>query len=400
MDPLKEARIILGISGGIAAYKVADLTSKLRKRSAFVRVVMTKAATNFITPLTMEALSGAPVALDLFDRKEDPFEHLNLARWAQILVIAPATANLLAKLRVGMADDFLSTLYLAWNGPTLICPAMNNTMFQNKSVQENVKVLKERGVHFLGPMSGSLACGEQGKGRLAEPDEILEEIENILSKKDLQGMKLLITAGPTHEYMDPVRFLSNPSSGKMGYALARVAIRRGAEVTLISGPTSIPFPRGVRFVRVSSAVEMYNSVMENFRDASIIIKSAAVSDYRFKERYTNKIKKDREELSLELVRNPDILKEVGKKKENQILVGFAAESEDVISYAKKKLKEKNLDLIVANDITSPGAGFRHETNRVVIIGDGIEEKLPIMSKEEVAERLYDIILKIKEKKSL
>ncbi|HIC91758.1 MAG TPA: bifunctional phosphopantothenoylcysteine decarboxylase/phosphopantothenate--cysteine ligase CoaBC [Syntrophaceae bacterium] len=394
--PLKEKNIILGICGGIAAYKSADLISKLTKMGANVHVVMTKSAIKFITPLTLETLSGNRVFTNLFPPpKGDPLVHVDLADKADIIVVAPATANTLGKFAHGIADNLLSTLILATQAPILICPAMNTNMWQNEIVKANVQRLKDMGFYFVEPEWGELACGVEGYGRLAEVETIVEEIKTILSSKDLAGQKVLVTAGSTQEPLDPVRFLSNPSSGKMGYAMAKVARRRGAEVTLITGPTTLTPPRGVRVLGVKTALEMKNTVLDNFEDASIIVKAAAVSDFRPQRFFNKKVKKTPGKMEIGLKRNPDILKELGKKKGNRILVGFAAETHDIIKHAQKKLKEKNVDLMVVNPIGIPGAGFGSDTNMVKILdrkGDIVE--LPLMTKEKVAEEIWDKVVEI------
>lgn len=389
---LKGKKIVLGVTGGIAAYKAAEFLRLLVKQEAHVHVVMTENAQKFITPLTFQTLSGNPVITDpfaLLDQTE--IGHVALANLAELIVILPATANIIGKIANGIADDFLSTMVMASKAPLLIVPSMNVNMWENKALRKNVETLMERGVHFVEPGVGELACHWYGKGRLAELEEVTEKIEEIFSPKDLKGVKILITAGPTQEPLDPVRFLTNRSSGKMGYALAKVARRRGAQVTLIAGPTVLSLPRqDIQLISVMTAEEMRKAVLDHFDGSSVLIKAAAVSDYRPKVSSQRKLKKSEAPISLELERTVDILKEVGKRKGDRILIGFAAETEDLISNATEKLKEKNLDLIVVNDVTKAGAGFGVDTNQVKILFPSGEVKdLPLMSKEEVSERILD-----------
>jgi phosphopantothenoylcysteine decarboxylase/phosphopantothenate--cysteine ligase len=390
---LKNKKIVIGITGGIAAYKAAELTREFVKREAFVRVIMTKNATEFITPLTLQSLSGHAVFTDMFaPLKEFDMAHIALAEYADIIVIAPATANIIGKIASGVADDLLATMVMVTKAPVLICPAMNVNMYDNVIVKENISRLSVRGYLFMEPGYGELACKAEGYGRLPEIPDIVEEVETILSPKDLMGEKVLITAGPTREPLDPVRYITNYSSGKMGYALAIAGRRRGAIVTLISGPSLLPAPRGINFVPVSSAVEMRDAVMENLNTSTVIIKAAAVADYRPSVRSNSKIKKQDGELVIHLERNPDIIAEICKKKGNRILVGFAVETENIFENAKAKLVEKNMDIIVANDVTKEGAGFGYDTNIIKILttDDQIED-LPLMSKMEVADRILDRI---------
>jgi len=388
---LKGKKIVLGITGGIAAYKAAELTREFVKREAFVRVIMTKNATEFITPLTLQTLSGHPIFVDMFvPMREFEMAHISLAEYADIIVIAPATANIIGKIASGLADDLLSTTVMATKSPVLICPAMNTNMYENVNVKENISKLSGRGYLFIEPAYGEMACRAEGYGRLPDITDIIEEVESILTDKDLKGENILVTAGPTREPFDPVRFITNYSSGKMGYALAIVGKRRGANVILISGPSSLPIPRGIGFISVSSAVEMRNAVMENLGAASVIIKTAAVADYRPHVRMDSKIKKQEEDLTVRLERNPDIIAEVGKKKGNRILVGFAVETENLMENARNKLVEKNMDIIVANDVTIQGAGFGYDTNIIKILSaDGNIEDIPLMNKTEVAHRIMD-----------
>jgi len=403
---LKGKKIVLGVTGGIAAYKAAEFVRLLVKREAHVHVVMTENAQKFITPLTFQTLSGNPVVTDpftLLDQTE--IGHVALADLAELIVILPATANIIGKIANGIADDFLSTMVMASKAPVLIVPSMNVNMWESRALQRNVEMLVERGFHFVEPGVGELACYWYGKGRLAELEEVIEKIEEIFSPKDLKGEKFLVTAGPTQEPIDPVRFITNPSSGKMGYALAKVARRRGAEVTLVAGPTILSVPhKDIKVVSVRTAEEMRRAVLDHFDECSVVIKAAAVSDYRPKISSQRKLKKSETPTSLELERTVDILKEVGKRKGDRILIGFAAETENLISNAKEKLKEKNLDLIVVNDVSKAGAGFGVDTNQVKILFPSGEVKdLPLMSKEEVSEIILNEIahlLKQRDKGSL
>jgi len=393
---LKDRKIVLGITGGIAAYKAAELTREFVKREASVRVIMTKNATEFITPLTLQTLSGYPVFIDMFvSIREFDMAHITLAEYADVIVIAPATANVIGKIASGLADDLLSTTVMATKAPVLVCPAMNTNMYDNFIVKENISKLSTRGYHFIEPAYGEMACRAEGYGRLPEISDIIEEVESILTDKDLRGENILVTAGPTREPFDPVRFITNYSSGKMGYALATAGRRRGANVTLISGPTSLSVPRDIKFISVSSAVEMRNAVMENIEKATVIIKAAAVADYRPHVRLDTKIKKREDGLAVRLERNPDIIAEVGKKKGNRILVGFAVETENLMENARTKLVEKNMDFIIANDVTKEGAGFGCDTNIITILSaDGGIEELSLMNKIEAADRILNKVKKI------
>jgi len=394
---LKGRKIVLGVTGGIAAYKAAELVRELVKEEAKVHVVMTRSAQAFITPLTFQTLSGNPVTTELFNLiAESEIGHIALADKADLLAIAPATANIIGKIAAGIADDMLTTIVLATQAPVLMAPAMNVHMWENKICQENIQKLRSHGYHFIDPDAGELACGYEGKGRLAEIPAIVEEIRSLLSPKDFSGDGVLVTAGPTEEPMDPVRFLSNRSSGKMGFALARAARRRGAEVTLISGPTSLAVPPKMKHIPVRSAVQMGEAVMGHLESASVLIMAAAVSDYRPKQRALEKIKKSAPEAVVELELNPDILAEAGRHKKSRILVGFAAETENLLASSREKLKKKNLDLIVANDVTLPGAGFGVDTNIVKMIDrDGKVEELALMAKEDLADRILDRIALLK-----
>ncbi|OGP74257.1 MAG: phosphopantothenoylcysteine decarboxylase [Deltaproteobacteria bacterium RBG_16_49_23] len=399
---LKGKEIVLGVAGGIAAYKAAEFVRLLAKQEARVHVVMTRNGQEFITPLTLQTLSGNPVVTDPFALLEETqIGHIALADLAELIVILPATANIIGKIANGIADDFLSTLVMASKAPVLFIPSMNVNMWENKALQKNIRILAERGYYFVEPGEGELACHWYGKGRLAELSEVLEKMEDILSPKDLKGKRILVTAGPTQESIDPVRFITNHSSGKMGYALAKMARRRGAEVLLVSGPTSLPIPRSdIRLVSVKTAEEMRKAVVTHLKDCSVMIKAAAVSDYRPREISRTKLKKTDPSVSLELERTRDILGEIGKKKGKRILVGFAAETEDLVSNARKKLKEKNLDLIVVNDVTKPGAGFASETNQVKLLYSSGEVKdIPLMSKEEVSRVILDAVVSLLKQKS-
>ena len=394
---LRNRRIVLGVTGGIAAYKAAELVRELVRAEAQVHVVMTQSAQAFITPLTFQTLSGNPVITELFSLiEESEIGHISLADKAEVLAIAPATANIIGKIAGGIADDMLSTIIMATKAPVLLAPAMNVHMWENPICQENIAKLRSRGYHFIDPETGELACGYEGKGRLAEVSAIVEEICALLSPQDFSRETTLITAGPTEEPIDPVRFITNGSSGKMGFALARAARRRGAEVILISGPTTLPNPRQMKYIRVRSAAQMREAVLGNLENASILLMAAAVSDYRPKQTAPGKIKKSELKAILELERNPDILAEAGKRKGKRILVGFAAETENLLQNAQGKLKEKNLDLIVANDISLPGAGFEVDTNIVKMIdGSGKVEELPLMTKEELADRILDRVAQLR-----
>ncbi len=398
---LKRKKIVLGVTAGIAAYKAAEFVRLLVKAEADVHVAMTQNAQKFIAPLTFQTLSGNPVVTDPFALLEDAeIGHIALADLAELVVILPATANIIGKITNGIADDFLSSMVMATKAPVLFVPSMNVNMWENKALQRNIETLLERGYHLLEPGEGELACHWYGKGRLPELTEVIEKMEDLFSPKDLRGQRILITGGPTQEPIDPVRFITNRSSGKMGYALAQMARRRGAEVILISGPVSLPLPRrDIQFVPVGSAEEMEKAVFANLRGASVVIMAAAVSDYRPKVMSERKIKKGDSDTSLALERTDDILGKLGKKKGNRILVGFAAETEDLIANAQKKLKGKNLDLIVANDVTAPGTGFAADTNQVKILyPSGKVKDLPLMSKAEVSQFILDDVLTLLRRK--
>ncbi len=397
MATLKGRKIVLGVTGGIAAYKAAELVRELVRDGAGVFVVMTKSAQAFVTPLTFQTLSGHPVATELFNLiEESEIGHISLADRAEVLVIAPATANIIGKIAGGIADDMLTTVVMATKAPVLLAPAMNVHMWENSFCQENSAKLRSRGYHFIDPEAGELACGYEGKGRLAEISVIAEEIQAILSPKDFSEETIVVTAGPTEEDIDPVRFITNRSSGKMGYALARAAQRRGAHVILVSGPTALPAPPKVRCIQVRSAAEMREAVRQSMKKASILFMAAAVSDYRPKKVAPHKIKKTTSQAHWELEPTPDILLEVGKQKGRRLLVGFAAETQNLLQNAKQKLSEKNLDLIVANDVSLPGAGFAVDTNIVkLLFPSGKVEELPLMSKEELADCLLDRLAQIR-----
>jgi len=393
--------IVLGVTGGIAAYKSAEIVSRLRHSGANVHVIMTRNATEFVTPLTFQTLSANPVVTDTFAAPEYwNVEHVALAKLAEVFVVAPATANILAKMASGIADDMLSTTLLATKAPILVAPAMNTGMWTAPATQNNVKVLKERGVRMIGPESGMLACGDQGAGRMSEPETIVGEICRILARKqDFAGKKVLITAGATRERLDPVRFITNDSSGKMGFAIAEAARDRGAEVTVIRGSVTAEIPAGIRMIPIESARELFDAIMQEAPEQDVIIQAAAVSDYRPAEQRDRKIKKESgSDLTLILTENPDIAKAVGeKKKPGQTLVGFAAETDNLRENAKSKLEKKKLDLIVANDVTKPGAGFNVDTNIAALItSDGSTEE-PLQTKRQLAERILDKVLEIRNK---
>lgn len=391
--------VVLGVTGGIAAYKACEVVSRLRKLHAEVDVIMTENATKLVQPLTFETLSCRPVYVDTFSRVESwDVKHISLAQKADVMVVAPATANLMAKLAHGIADDMLSTTLLATKAPILLAPAMNTGMWTAQATQSNLETLLSRGVRTVGPASGYLACGDSGAGRMSEPVEIVEAIVAILcSKRDMEGLRVLVTAGPTVERIDPVRYLTNDSSGKMGYALAQAAQERGALVTLLSGPVHIPAPHGVQIVPVTSTLSLYEAMMERCESQDIIVQAAAPADYRVETPATQKIKKQSgEALTLRLVENPDIAKAVGQRKRSgQVLVGFAAETQNVLANAQKKLDAKNLDLIVANDVTATGAGFGVDTNIVTLITRSGSTSLPMMSKHDVADHIWDQALSLR-----
>ena len=392
---LKGKNILLGVSGGIAAYKIASLASALKKQGANVTVLMTKNACEFITPVTFETLTGNKCLVDTFDRNfEFSVEHVSVSATADLILVAPATANVIAKLAHGIADDMLTTTYLACNCKKLVSPAMNTRMYQNPVTQDNIALLEHYGAEVIRPDAGYLACGDIGEGRMPDPSVLLKHIEYALTEKDLAGKKILVTAGPTQEALDPVRFLSNHSSGKMGYRIAECAAMRGACVTLVSGKTALETPLFVQRVDITSAAEMAEAVLSRAEEQDIIIKAAAVADYRPKEVADNKIKKKDGDLSIALERTQDILGTLGKnKKPGQFLCGFSMETEHTVENARQKLEKKNLDLIVANNVKTEGAGFGVETNVVDFIDRGETVSLPLLDKAEVADRLLSHILK-------
>ncbi|WP_251549102.1 bifunctional phosphopantothenoylcysteine decarboxylase/phosphopantothenate--cysteine ligase CoaBC [Neobacillus muris] len=393
---LKEKKILLCVTGGIAVYKAAALTSKLVQTGAHVKVILSESAAKFVTPLTFQALSRNAVYTDTFDEKNPQvIAHIDLADWADLILVAPATANTIAKLANGIADNMITTTLLAATAPVWIAPAMNVHMYDHPAVKRNITLLYEDGCRFIEPGEGYLACGYVGKGRLEEPEKIVKLVQEYFAAEDrspLQGKTIIITAGPTRERIDPVRFISNHSTGKMGYALAQEAIKQGARVQLISGPVQIPAPAGVELIKVESAEEMYQAAMERFDQADIVIGTAAVADYRPKTSFDYKIKKQAGETVLELERTKDILMELGQRKSRQLLVGFAAETNNVEEYAQRKLLNKNADMIVANNVKQQGAGFGTDTNIVTIFKrDGTKKQLPLMTKLAVAEQILEEI---------
>ncbi|HYB62226.1 MAG TPA: bifunctional phosphopantothenoylcysteine decarboxylase/phosphopantothenate--cysteine ligase CoaBC [Methylomirabilota bacterium] len=396
-------RIALGVSGGVAAYKAAELVRRLQQERLDVEVVMTAGAQEFVTPLTFAALTGHKVITNLFGQElasanvESAIEHIAVAQRIDALVIAPATANVLAKMARGVADDFLTTLYLATTAPVIVAPAMNVNMWEHAATQENIEMLRARGVHVVAPEEGYLACGMTGAGRLAGIEAIAQSVCAVLGlRHDFDGQTVLVTAGPTREDIDPVRYLTNRSSGKMGYAIADAAARRGARVVLVSGPTQLDAPSGVERIEVRSAEQMHRAVIRNAREASVIVMAAAVADYRPVAPATKKIKRQSNHLTLELEATPDILADVARDKGDRILVGFAAETENVAEHARAKLQAKQADLIVANDVTADGAGFDHDTNVVTFYSnDAQEASLPRMRKLEVAGRILDFVLELR-----
>lgn len=413
---LKDKNIILGVTGGIAAYKCVDLVSRLRKQGANVHVILTKGAQNFVTETAMREISGNPVVISMWQEiQQYDVEHIALAQLADVVLVAPATANVIAKCACGMADDMLTTTLLATKAPVFFAPAMNTNMYENSITQQNLHTLQERGCHIIDPAAGHLACGTSGVGRMPEPQELVEiladffatgkelaELDEADSRQhlaeglDFSGLNVLVTAAGTREPIDPVRYIGNRSSGKMGYAIAEAARDLGANVTLISGPSALPPLTGVNFFKVESARDMRHLVLENFPESQIVIKAAAVADYRVKNVADHKIKKNDEELTLVLEKNPDILKELGQKKQKgQVLVGFAAETQNLIQYAQSKLEKKNLDMIVANDVSKPQAGFNVDTNLIKLLKrDGSIEELPLMSKKDLAYIILNHVMKI------
>ena len=396
---MKKPCVVLGVTGGIAVYKACELLRLLQKRGIDVFVVMTQNACRFVAPLTFETLSGHPVAVDTFDRPQTwEVEHIALAKRADLFLIAPATANIMGKMACGIADDLLSTTVMATRAPVLVAPAMNTGMWENAAVQQNVKTLRARGVGIVAPVSGHLACGDNGAGKLEDVAVIAERAcELLFAKKDMEGLRVMVTAGPSREALDPVRYISNRSSGKMGYAIAQAAQKRGAEVTLLSGPVAIEAPHGVKLVPFTTTQELLDRASELAQEQDLLIQAAAPADYRAKEIAPQKIKKQGgEPMTFTLVENPDVAATLGKaKRSGQVFVGFAAETNDVLAHARDKLARKNLDMIVANDVTRPGAGFDVDTNIVTLITKDGQEALPMMSKAEVAQRILDRALALR-----
>lgn len=395
-----QTTVVLGVTGGIACYKAVDLVRLLVQDGFAVQVIMSRGAMEFVTPLTFQTLSGRPVASETFDlTQESQIGHIHLADAADVFVIAPATANVIGKIAGGIADDLLTTVLMATRAPVLIAPAMNVHMYENAILQENIRKLRRVGYHVLEPAEGFLACGYEGKGRLPAPELIREEIRRLLKKKDLMGERLLITAGPSREPIDPVRYISNRSSGKMGYALARAAIRRGAEVVLISGPTMLEAPAGARLIPITTAAQMYEAVLAEFPGCTTVIMAAAVADYHPAEVSSRKLKRGKEGLELRLEPNPDILKHLGEKRDGKMLVGFAAETEDLVANARKKLREKNLHMIVANNVAEEGSGFDVDTNIATIVDcHGSARALPLMAKDDLADQILDHLLELKSRR--
>ena len=391
---LRGKTVVLGVTGSIAAYKIATLASMLVKKQASVHVIMTKNATNFINPITFETLTGHKCLVDTFDRNfEFQVEHVSLAKQADVVMIAPASANVIGKLAHGLADDMLTTTLLACKCPRIVSPAMNTAMFENPIVQDNLKILEKYGYEVIQPASGYLACGDTGSGKMPEAETLYQYIERTLTgPKDLVGKKVLVTAGPTQENIDPVRYITNHSSGKMGYAVAKAAMLRGADVTLVSGQTALTPPMFVKYVQITTAEEMYQEVISRSDEQDIIIKAAAVADYRPKTVYENKVKKKEGQMAIELERTKDILAYLGEhKKENQFLCGFSMETENMIGNSRAKLQKKNLDMVAANNVKVEGAGFQGDTNVMTLITQDQEIALPLMSKEEAANKILDII---------
>jgi len=400
MAVFKGKNIVLGVTGCIAAYKAAEITRKLVKRGANVKVIMTEAATHFITPLTFKTLSQNPVITGLFDEQEaGKIYHISISEEADLLLVAPASANVLAKVAAGIADDMLTTTILACRKPVIFAPAMNSKMYLNPATQKNLSALRSYGYGIVEPEEGDLACGEAGIGRLAEIDNILDVVEDKLQKSlDFEGLRILVTAGGTRESIDPIRFVGNRSSGLMGYALAEVAASRGAKVVLVSGPTALPVPFGVKLIEITTAEEMRSAVVGEYDNVDVVIKAAAVADFKPAVSLRQKIKKDKK-ITLELSGTKDILEELGRTKKDQVLVGFAAESEDLVANAKRKLKKKKLDLIIANDISRQDIGIGKETNQIFIIDkSGRVEELPVMYKREIAQKILDKVTVLAKKK--
>lgn len=400
---LQGKKIVLGVTGGIAVYKAVDLVSRLRKAGCEVRVVMTEHAQQFVTPLTFKEISGNAVATSMWNANQEfNVEHIALANWADAFLVAPATANILAKMACGLADDLLSTTLLAAQAPIVVCPAMNTGMYQNPATQENIAKLQERGVTVMPPAVGHLACGTSGPGRLPEPQQIVEFMSAFFAGRegDLRGLRVLVTAAGTREPIDPVRYVGNRSSGKMGYAVAQMAAERGANVLLISGPSALAAPPNVRVVNVETTNEMLEACLAAYGDVDIVIKAAAVADYRPRDVADQKIKKKTDDaLTVVMDKNPDILKTLGAKKEQQVLVGFAAETQNLLANAREKVVKKNLDMIVANDVTAAGAGFNSDTNIVkFLFANGDVRELEQMPKVDVANKILDEAIRIRNKR--
>ncbi len=398
---LKGKKIVLGVTGGIAVYKAVDLVSRLRKQGCQVRVVMTEHAQQFVTPLMFKEISGNRVAVSMWNANQEfNVEHIALANWGDAFLVAPATANILAKMAYGLADDLLSTMLLAVQAPIIVCPAMNTGMYENPATQENIARLQQRGVTVMPPGVGMLACGTSGAGRLPEPQQIVDFVNGFFARRegDLRGLKVLVTAGGTREPIDPVRFVGNRSSGKMGYAAAQMAAERGAEVLLISGPSALQVPPNVRAVQVETTSEMLQACLDAYDDMDIVIKAAAVADYRPHDVAMQKIKKKTDDaLTVVMDKNPDILKTLGARKTHQVLVGFAAETQNLLVNAREKVEKKNLDMVVANDVTAAGAGFNADTNIVkFIFASGEVRSLEQMPKTDVANCILDEALKLRQ----
>lgn len=399
MVTLEHKKIIIGVTGSIAAYKIAGLCSMLKKQNADVTVIMTQNATNFIHPITFETLTGNKCLIDTFDRNfQYDVEHVELAKAADVFLVAPASANVIAKAAHGIADDMLTTTLLAATCPKLFAPAMNTRMYQNEITQDNLRTLEKYGMQVITPANGYLACGDTGEGKMPEIEELYENLIDALTKKDLAGCNVLVTAGPTQEKIDPVRFISNHSTGKMGYAIARQAKRRGANVTLVSGPVSLEAPKGVELVDIISAADMAKEVWDRADQMDMIIKAAAVADYKPSETYDDKVKKSAGALNIPLAKTDDILSRLGEnKKEGQILCGFSMETKDLLENSRAKLVKKNLDVIVANNLKVEGAGFGTDTNVVTFITKDEVKELPLMDKAEVADCILDYLLNLREK---
>ncbi len=399
---LSGKHIVLGVTGGIAAYKSCEIVSMLRKRKAEVHVIMTQNATQFVQPLTFETLSNAPVVTDTFVRNGTwEVEHIALAKWADLFLIAPATANMIAKMACGIADDMLSTTVLATKAPVLLAPAMNTGMWTADATQRNIRTLTERGIRLIGPDSGFLACGDSGAGRMSEPAAIVDAVTELLNRKqDFAGLRVMVTAGATRERLDPVRYMTNDSSGKMGFSLAAAAKERGAEVLVIAGHTTAAVPEGVTIQRVDSTQELYDAVLNAATVQNVVIQAAAPADYRFAVTYPQKHKKahDGQPFTVELVENPDIAAALGERKhDGQTLVGFAAETDNLLENARRKLVRKNLDLIVLNDVSQPGAGFNVDTNIATLITPDSQTEYPLRTKRQLADDILDKILQIRAK---